>query len=431
MAGARAGATAPRSTRSAFARVARRARRRSARSGGRATCGSLRDPPTTGTNKIVKRTLVHAEVPARPRRRRRAVRARARRRRATGRSRRTTRHALHDVVRALPARAVLGSVSAWTSRSPPEEHAFARRGAGVARGQPSSCRRAFETDRRRGRVGPARGRPSSRRIAGSASTGRASTAAGARRRSRSRSSTWSTRAPRAAAGQPGRHQPRRADAARARHRRAEGSAGCRRSSTPSEIWCQLFSEPDAGSDLASLHDRGRSRSTTAGCSRARRCGRRTRSSRAGASAWPAPTPTRRSTGASRTSSSTCTAPGIEVRPLVQITGEAEFNEVFLDDVFVPDDHLVGGARTTAGRWPTRRSRTSAAPRSRSRSRSCTRCTSTSSTRCAASGGALDDVEVADALGAVVRRAARAAAAQLAHALAAGAGHRARARSRAS
>ena len=96
---------------------------------------------------------------------------------------------------------------------------------------------------------------------------------------------------RAAADQPGRHQPRGPDAARARHRRAEGNAGCRRSSPPSEIWCQLFSEPDAGLRPRVAARRAPCASTTAGCSRARRCGRRTRSSRAGASASPAPTPT--------------------------------------------------------------------------------------------------------------------------------------------
>ena len=35
------------------------------------------------------------------------------------------------------------------------------------------------------------------------------------------------------------------------------------------------------------------------------------------------------------------APGVEVRPLRQITDESEFNEVFFTDVFVPDEQLVG------------------------------------------------------------------------------------------
>ena len=51
------------------------------------------------------------------------------------------------------------------------------------------------------------------------------------------------------------------------------------------------------------------------------------------------------------------SPGIDVRPLREITGEALFNEVFLDDVFVPDD-WSSARSTTAGSWPAPRSPTS-------------------------------------------------------------------------
>ena len=113
------------------------------------------------------------------------------------------------------------------------------------------------------------------------------------------------------------------------------------------IWCQLFSEPGAGSDLAAL---------------------RTKATRAeggwklnGQKVW--------TSAAHRAHWGVCLArtdadvpkhkgityflvdmrsPGIEIRPLREITGHQNFNEVFFDDLFVPDEMVVGPVN---GGWP--------------------------------------------------------------------------------
>ena len=107
-----------------------------------------------------------------------------------------------------------------------------------------------------------------------------------------------------------------------------------------EIWCQLFSEPSAGSDAAAVKTRATrveggwmingQKVWTSGAHYARR-GLAT---------------VRTDVDAPKHAGITMVildmkAPGIEVRPLRQIVGESEFNEVFFNDVFVPDEDVVG------------------------------------------------------------------------------------------
>jgi alkylation response protein AidB-like acyl-CoA dehydrogenase len=114
-------------------------------------------------------------------------------------------------------------------------------------------------------------------------------------------------------------------------------------------WCQLFSEPGAGSDLASLATRA--------------------TRRAGENGWRLNGQKVWTSLAREADLGICLArtnpsapkhlgityfvvdmkdPGLDIRPLREMTGFAMFNEVFLNDVFVPDDQVVG---QVDGGWP--------------------------------------------------------------------------------
>ncbi len=107
-----------------------------------------------------------------------------------------------------------------------------------------------------------------------------------------------------------------------------------------DIWCQLFSEPGAGSDLASLSTKAQKRDHVYVLT-----GQKVWSSHAQVADWGIAL-VRTDPAAPRTKGISMlavamSAKGIDVRPLRQMTGESEFNEVFLDEVEVPAENLIG------------------------------------------------------------------------------------------
>ena len=107
-----------------------------------------------------------------------------------------------------------------------------------------------------------------------------------------------------------------------------------------EIWCQGFSEPEAGSDLASLKTRAVKRNGGWAVT-----GQKVWTTLAHEAKW-CMLVARTDPDAPKHQGLTyflmdMEQDGVEVKPLVQITGEAEFNEIFMEEAYIPDENIIG------------------------------------------------------------------------------------------
>ena len=107
-----------------------------------------------------------------------------------------------------------------------------------------------------------------------------------------------------------------------------------------ELWCQGYSEPGAGSDLAGVRTRAELHADGWHVT-----GQKVWTSLAHLAQW-CFVIARTEDGSSRHKGLSfllvpMDQPGIEVRPIVQLTGTSEFNEVFFDDAVTPADNIVG------------------------------------------------------------------------------------------